>query len=191
MTTAIPDSPVAQAAAALLDEAAEAYLIGHSYRTYLFGTKLVPSSEIDLEAAFVASLFHDIGLTDALGGGKSFELVGADVAARFLESRGWSLDRIRLVEKAIIRHTELEPHDSLECRIVQVGAALDVAGVPANALETEIVQGILVEYPRTGFVESIKRDYFKEITAQPDGIFADLEAAVELSKLMSMNPLDD
>jgi HD domain len=191
MATTIPNSPVALAAAAMLNEAAKPYLVGHSYRTFLFGTQLVKTSEIDIEAAFVASLLHDIGLTDTFAGAKSFELVGADAAASFLEDKGWATDRIALVEKAIVRHTELEPHESLECLIVQGGAAIDVAGVPLDRLAADGVAEVLALYPRTGFVEGIKKDYFNEIAAQPDGVFAELEAAIELSKLIGVNPLDD
>lgn len=190
MTTSIPQSAEATAAAELLAEAAKPYLVGHSYRTFLFGTDLVKESDLDLEAAFIASLFHDIGLTDAFRGEKSFELVGADVAAKFLEGRGWTVERIRLVEAAIIRHTEVEPPDSLECRIVQAGAALDVAGFPATAVETEAVREIVLRYPRDGFAEGITADYLAEIAAQPEGAFAELEAAVQLSKIIGHNPLD-
>lgn len=191
MTIEIPETPEATAVVAMITEAADRYLLAHSYRTYLFGASLVNGSELDSEAAFIASMFHDIGLTNAFGGEKSFELVGADVAAGFLEGRGWAVDRIRLVEKAIVRHTDLEPDDSLECQIVQAGAALDVAGIPRSAVGTDAVNEIVSRYPRDGFVEGIKAAYFAEIAAQPDGVFANLEAAVELSKLMGQNSLDD
>ncbi len=190
MTTSIPQSAEAVAAAELLAEAAKPYLVGHSYRTFLFGADLVNESELDLEAAFIASLLHDIGLTDAFRGEKSFELVGADVAAKFLEERDWTVERISLVEAAITRHTELDPLDSLECRIVQAGATLDVAGVPRTATETQAVREIVSRYPRDGFAQGITADYLAEIAAQPNGVFAELEAAVELSKIIGQNPLD-
>ena len=190
MELTIPSTPVAQAAAGFAAEACAPFLLDHSYRTYHFGRMLVGPGELDEEVAFVASMLHDIGLTDDHGGTTSFELVGADVAARFLEARGWEPDRIRLVETAIIRHTNLQPNEALEELVVQAGAALDVAAIPADAVEREDVGEILARHPRRDFVESMTAAYLAEIEAQPDGVFAQLEAAVELSKLIGAHPFD-
>ena len=177
MELTTPSTPVAQAAADFAAEACAPFLLDHSYRTYHFGRLLVGPGDLDEEVAFVASMLHDIGLTDDHGGSTSFELVGADVAARFLEARGWEPERIRLVETAIIRHTNLQPNEALEELVVQAGAALDVGE-------------ILARHPRRDFVESMTAAYLAEIEAQPDGVFAQLEAAVELSKLIGAHPFD-
>ncbi len=190
MELTIPSTPVAQAAADFAAEACAPFLLDHSYRTYHFGRMLVGPGELDEEVAFVASMLHDIGLTDDHGGTTSFELGGADVAARFLEARGWEPARIRLVETAIIRHTNLQPNEALEELVVQAGAALDVAAIPADAVEREDVGEILARHPRRDFVESMTAAYPAEIEAQPDGVFAQLEAAVELSKLIGAHPFD-
>jgi hypothetical protein len=186
----VPDTPVAAAAAALAAEACPPFLLNHSHRTYLFGRMLVPDADLDEEAAFVASMVHDLGLTEAHRGDAGFDQVGADLACRFLEARGWHRDRIALVEQAIIRHTNLVANDVPEHRLVQAGAALDVAGIPPDALRSDTAEAVLAHHPRLDFRAAMPRIFLDEIARQPDGVFADLEQAVNLSEVMASHPLD-
>lgn len=185
-----PQTPTAKAAADLLASAAPDFLVNHSLRTYDFGMLLVDSpNDVDPEAAFVASVLHDIALTDAFRGADSFELVGAAHAARFLEKQGWELERIRLVEKAIVRHGDLDPADDPVCRVVQAGAALDVVGSPKSAIERPEVAATLARYPRLGFTSQISEAFSKEVAAQPDGLFASFAALGDFVALVEANPL--
>lgn len=190
MPIELPDTPVAQAAAALAEEAAPAALLNHSYRTYLLGMLFVEDRDVDREAAFVASMVHDLGLTDRHRGDKGFDEVGADVAASFLEQRGWDTDRIRLVEQAIVRHTDLTPHDAPELRVVQAGATLDVAALPADLVTSDAAAEVLAAYPRLDFAEGMPEAFLAEVARVPDGSFANLERAVGLSAIMTNHPWD-
>jgi hypothetical protein len=187
--TAVPSTPVAEAAASFAADACPPFLLRHSYRTYLFGRALVVE-DLDQEAAFVASMLHDIGLTDEHLGDTSFEVVGAEVAARFLEARGWDGDRIRLVEHAIIRHVELGTIDVPELRVVQAGAALDVAGLALEDVPADDLRDILRAHPRETMAPEIREAFLAEVGRQPEGAFAQLEATVSLSDVMLHNPLD-
>jgi hypothetical protein len=186
----IPQSPTAQAAAHLAAEAAPAYLLNHSYRTYMFGRLLAATTEIDEEAAFVAAMIHDLGLTDTYTGESEFARIGADLACRFLEARGWDLDRIHLVEEAILRHTNLVAEEVPVSRLVQTGAAVDVAGLGYEQLEPDDLTGILQTYPRLDFVASIRSRFLDEVRRHPQGAFAHLEQAVALSDRFATNPID-
>ena len=190
MIPAIPTTPTAAAAAALAAEACPPFLLNHSYRTYCFGRMLVPVPDLDEEAAFVAAMIHDLGLTEAHAAEAGFEQVSADAAARFLETRGWEPERIQLVEQAIIRHTNLAPNDTPEHLVVQAGAALDVAGIPGSDLHASTTRQILERYPRLDFVESMRSLYLSEIEKTPEGVFAELESKLQLSELITHNPLD-
>jgi hypothetical protein len=156
MVPSIPSSLTAQAAADLAAEAAPAYLLNHSYRTYLFGRCIVTKPEVDEEVAFVAAMIHDLGLTDAYQGENDFARSGADLACRFLDSRGWDLDRIHLVEEAILRHTNLVAEEVPVYRLIQAGAAVDVAGLGYEELVPDDLAGILKAYPRLDFVSSMR-----------------------------------
>lgn len=107
-----PATALADAAAALSAEACPPFLDGHNHRTFHFGMLFVDRRAIDAEATFIASMLHDLGLTEAHRADRGFDKVGADLACRFLEGRGWALDRIRLVEQAILRHTRLEANEA-------------------------------------------------------------------------------
>jgi hypothetical protein len=190
MIPSIPDSPTARAAADLTAEAEPTFLLNHSYRTYLFGRLLTGKLEVDEEAAFVAAMLHDVGLTETYGGEREFAGVGADVACRFLEARGWDRDRIRLIEEAIIRHTNLVAEEEPVSRLVQVGAAVDVVGFGHEEVGADDLAGILTAYPRLDFVETMPRLFLTEARRHPEGAFADLERVVSASDLMRVNPID-
>lgn len=185
-----PTTPVADAAAALAEEACAPFLLHHSHRTFHYGMLFVDAREVDAEAAFIASMLHDLGLTDAHRGDKGFDDVGAELACRFLEDRGWARDRIRLVEQAIMRHTRLDPNEAPEHRVVQAGAALDVAGIPPEMLDTDDAWAVLRSFPRLDFGTAMRDAFLDEVRRQPDGTFAELERTVTLSELIVNHPLD-
>ena len=113
----------------------------------------------------------------------------ADHAAALLEAHGWNTARIGLVERAIVRHADLEPREDPVERIVQAGAALDVAGIGLHDVDAKLLRAGVEQYPRDGFVDGILELYFAEIDAQPTGLFAGLEASVTLSGIIPHNPL--
>jgi hypothetical protein len=184
-----PSSPTIAAVIEFARAACPPFLMGHNHRTFMFGRLLV-GGDFDEEVAYVAAMLHDIGLVDEHIGSTSFELVGAEVAARFLEMHAWPVSRIRLVEQAIIRHIELVPHDIPELRLVQAGAAFDVAGIPAHALHTAETATILAAHPRGATGLSLRELILAEIERQPAGAFARLEEQISLSSLVVQNQLD-
>lgn len=189
MRVTIPDSPTAQAAADLARTAAPPFLLNHSYRTYLFGTATV-AGDVDHEAAFVAAVIHDLGLTETHRGTQEFGAVGADVAGRFLSNRGWEPDRIRLVEQAILRHTNLQREDDPTYRVVQAGATIDVVGLGLEAIDRHELTAVLRAYPRLDFVSEMRAAFLDEMSRHPDGAFATLERTVGISAMFAQNPID-
>ncbi len=187
MDFAPPDSAVATAAEALVIEASPTIMLQHLYRTYWYGRALV-TSDLDEDAAYIATMFHDLGLTGAFRGASSFEVVGAQHAASFLEGRGWDVDRIGLVERAIVRHTNVTPGEDPVELVVQGGAAFDVIGFPPDSIPTDVTNAVEEAFPREGFKEAILRSYLDEIEAQPHGAFAMLETSLNFSQLLQARP---
>ncbi|BBG01341.1 MULTISPECIES: HD domain-containing protein [Pseudonocardia] len=186
----VPATPTARAAADMARSLAPPFLLHHSHRTYLFGA-LVVDEDLDHEAAFVAAMIHDLGLTgEHCSAEREFGRVGADLAARMLEARGWEQDRIRLVEQAILRHTELERQQDPTLRLVQAGAAIDVAGLAQELIDDDALAAVLGRHPRDGFPTAMRAAYLDEIDRHPTGAFARLEDAVRLSELFAANPID-
>ena len=190
MIPAIPESASAAAAADLAAAAAPPYLLNHSYRTFLFGRCLVPAADVDDEAAFVAAMLHDLGLTDEYRTEWEFIHSGAELACSFLERQGWPLERIRLVEGAIVRHTNLVAEEIPVHRVVQAGASVDVAGLGSDEIDRDLLSGIMSAYPRLDFVTQMRSVFLDEAHRHPDGTFADLERTVALSTRFATNPID-
>src|SRR5579859_3824394 len=178
MIPAMPETAAAAAAADLAAVAAPRYLLNHSYRTFLFGRCLVPAGDVDDEAAFVAAMLHDLGLTDKYRTEREFIHSGAELACSFLERQGWPLERIRLVEEAILRHTNLVAEEVPVHRVVQAGAAVDVVGLGSEEMDPESLARIVSAYPRLDFAEQMRATFLDEARRHPEGAFAELERTV-------------
>jgi hypothetical protein len=151
----IPDSAFARDAEELASEHCPDFLLAHCQRTYVFGALAAQNSGVAVreELAYVASLLHDLGLTERYGvAGRRFEVSGADAARDWARSQGLSADEAQVIWDAIALHTSLGIADarSPECALVYWGAAVDVAGrgpeLPAGSADA--VNGT---YPRDGF----------------------------------------
>lgn len=184
-----PDTLTARAAADLAALACSPALLGHSHRTYLLGAILV-TEDLDHEAAYVAAMVHDLGLTDRHRGAASFERVGADLAARFLEGHGWPADRVRLVARAIERHVEPVVHDDPTMRLVQAGATLDVAALPQRAVTDPAVLEVLTRHPRGAVAQELREVFLDEVARHPDGGFAVLQDRFSFADAIGRHPWD-
>ncbi len=72
--------------------ASEPFLFNHVMRSWLFGVLLSESAERAPDAEFlaVATILHDLGLTDRYTAENRFEVDGANAARSFLKGRGIS-----------------------------------------------------------------------------------------------------
>src|SRR5436305_11953484 len=79
----IPSTPLALKAQAYIRSVEPDFLFNHSTRTYLFGALRLKAKELsyDPETAYVAALFHDLGLVPGMASpNASFEIDGANKA---------------------------------------------------------------------------------------------------------------
>ena len=82
------DSPLISRAMAFARAHSEPMLFNHAVRSWLFAVRLGQLDGIapDPEVVAVASLLHDLGLTDHVPGQRRFEVEGADLARGFVRS---------------------------------------------------------------------------------------------------------
>jgi hypothetical protein len=116
--------------------------------------KLYPGSLVDLELLFVASALHDIGTAASFDGPQRFEVEGADAAADFLRSRGFSDLDIDAVWDAIALHTSpgiAERRGPLTL-LLRLGVLSDFGQL--IDVSTEDVVAIEATYPR-GAIEEV------------------------------------
>jgi hypothetical protein len=173
-TFTVPDSRFAREAEVACAELPPA-LVGHSYRTWLFGRALstVDGTELDVELLYCGSLLHDHGIA-APTPGRDFTLGSADRAFACATAAGVDGDRAGLLADAICVHTTpgvaLQRDGALGCYL-QWGAMVDGAGLriwdvaPANVTE------VLRRHPRVDFKRQLVAMMRAEAAAVPHGRF--------------------
>lgn len=169
-----PDSRLARAAEEACREQPLS-LIGHGYRTWMFGSGLgaLDRVELDPELFYAASLLHDYGIAAAVAG-EDFTLRSA---AR-LESCGLEVsadrDSIESAADAITVHTT--PGISVERDgalgfYLQAGAMFDLAGLRAADLSRAYREQVIAKHPRAGVTEAVVKMIRAEARANPGGRF--------------------
>ncbi len=156
----IPRTMLALEAERFARDAMEPYLFNHSVRSFVFGAIALErlSLPFDTEAAFVAALFHDLGLIESFASAEArFELDGADAARTFLRERGVATDRAERVWLAIALHACGEIPVRLEPDVAMLahGTATDVAGLNLHRIPEPRRDDILSALPRAGFKTAI------------------------------------
>ena len=153
----IPQTPLSLKAESFVRSKEPDFLFNHSVRTYVFGALRLKARGIafDPETAFVAALFHDLGLVPAIASPDvSFEIDGANKAEEFVRSNGGSPEKARIVWNAIVMHDmggAYQRHQSGEALLLGAGAGSDVDGVDPKAIPAATVALVLAAYPRLGF----------------------------------------
>src|SRR5277367_5066925 len=103
----VPDTVLVRDAIDLSRSASEPFLFNHVMRSWLFGILLSEGAERapDAELLAVATILHDLGLTDRYTAENRFEVDGANAARSFLKGRGISTQQMQVVWDAIALHT--------------------------------------------------------------------------------------
>src|SRR6266404_5718467 len=148
----VPDTVLVRDAIDLSRSASEPFLFNHAMRTWLFGVLLSESAERapDAELLAVATILHDLGLTDRYTAENRFEVDGANAAPSFLKGRGISTQQMQVVGDAIALHTtrSIALHKEPEVAMTHSGIAVDVIGAGLELIPQDSVRAILAEFPR-------------------------------------------
>src|SRR5882724_10045913 len=156
----VPDTVLVRDAIDLSRSASEPFLFNHAMRSWLFGVLLSESAERapDAELLAVATILHDLGLTDRYTTENRFEVDGANAARAFLSDRGISTRQIQLVWDAIALHTTptLALHKEPEVVMTHSGIAVDVLGAGLDRIPQDKQRAILTAFPRLAFKDGFK-----------------------------------
>jgi hypothetical protein len=170
----VPDSAFAREAEQACAELPAA-LVGHSYRTWLFGRALaaVDGCQLDAELFYCGSLLHDHGIAQPTPN-RDFTLQSAERTLACAATAGVGDDRARTLADAICVHTTpgvaVDRDGELGCYL-QWGAMVDGAGLriwdvaPANVAE------VLRRHPRVDFKHELVAMMRAEAAALPKGRF--------------------
>lgn len=171
----LPDSPTAVAALELLRSTSSLSLANHCLRTYFWGALFAQAGNLrpDREAFFIASLLHDLGLTEAhsfnAGAPHCFACEGAMAAEAFAIRAGWPADRARIVGDAIAQHLNVRvaPERGVEAHLVHEGASADVIGTRIDEISARHSAEVLQRFPREQFKREILAMLEPQIQRRP------------------------
>lgn len=173
-TFAVPDSLFAREAEQACAELPAA-LVGHSYRTWLFGNALaaVDGRELDGELFYCGSLLHDHGIAQPTPG-RDFTLASAQRTLACARTAGVSDERAQALADAICVHTtpgvSPERDGELGCYL-QWGAMVDGAGLRIWDVSPANVTEVLHRHPRVDFKRQLVAIMRAEAAALPQGRF--------------------
>ncbi len=188
-----PDTPLAREAESACEEQ-PASIIGHSYRTWLFGKALAELDRIqfDDEQFYCASLLHDYGIAEVVAG-QDFTVRSADRAIACGERAGADARVGETIADAICVHptpgVTVERDGAVGC-YVQAGAMVDV-GLRLADIAPSNRETVLARHPRgAGFKGELSALIRNEAHAVPGGRFA-LLSQMGFPLLVRMAPLKD
>ena len=189
-----PDTPLTRDVVELAHASYAEPLLGHCLRTWVWGDLLGSLDGItpDAELLYVASLLHDIALTDRFRPDESvgcFAVHGGEVARTTLTSLGADSSYADVVAEAIALHMNIRPGGGPEARLLQAGAHLDVGGTRAGDLPRQTIREVVGRYPRHGFPACFATSMRRETAERPNSRAAVLWR-LGMRLPMDHNPLD-
>jgi hypothetical protein len=133
----LPDSALCRAATELARRVSEPFLFHHVMRSCVFAECLGRQGKqpYDRELLYVATILHDLGLTQLAPLRERFEVEGADLAKEFLARQGLSDSAVELAWDAIALHTTfgIPLRKQPVIALCHLGIACDIRGLPGNS----------------------------------------------------------
>jgi hypothetical protein len=171
-----PDSQLAREAEAACDEQPD-MLVGHSYRTWMWGLVLatLDRSELDRELFYCAALLHDFGSTTPVVG-EDFTLRSALRATECARAADLDSANAELIADGICCHPTpglTVRRDGAIAYYIQYGAMVDGAGLRAWDIAPRNIDEVLRRHPRgENFKQWLTGVVKAEARAVPYGRFA-------------------
>lgn len=160
----VPDTKIIVEAINELNEKAPGTLINHSWRTYFWGAAigLQDQRKYDPEVLLVASLYHDIGLTDNNKESKGCRCFTYESSIQFEKKAkhlNYDENKIKTVKDAICMHMNghIAEDNESEVILLQQGASCDVVGDKLFTLSKDYRTEVLEKYPRLRFNSEFKK----------------------------------
>lgn len=148
----VPDSPVITRAIDLARENSEPYLFNHVMRSWLFAEALAQQNHVlhDGEVLAVATLLHDLGLSERFYGTQRFEVESANVARSFARREGFDQRRTQLVWDGVALNStpSIGLHKEAEVSLCTLGIGLDWGGWGYESLPKQVLDGVVDAFPR-------------------------------------------
>ena len=166
------DSEIAKLATSLTRAVSPPYLFNHAMRTYLFGSLVgrALGQKFDEEVLYLASILHDLGLTERFQGDPPFEIQGAEAAKHFLEEHAYAREKIGLVWDGIAMHASpIGQFKQPEIALVGEGAGADVIEPDFSQIKKSDVEEVVNAFPRLKFKDAFVKTCADVVRKHPRG----------------------
>jgi hypothetical protein len=148
----VVDTPLVRRAMELARTHSEPFLFNHAVRSWLFAVRLGQLQGIphDVEVVAVASLLHDLGLTNSFPGQRRFEIEGADAARAFAREHGLDDRRQQLIWDGVALNStpSISLYKETEVALCTAGILLDYAGPQYDQIPPDEMRSVLAAFPR-------------------------------------------
>lgn len=166
-----PHTGLTAKAVALARDACEPSLFNHCARSYCFAALMAKNKQwqVDHEVMLLASILHDLGLTERFRGPHRFEAQGADAAHAFLIQHGLDETRATMVSNAILMHASsfIAERQQREIALVSMGVGTDVVG-GFEMLTQSQVEEVVKAFPRLQFKKAFVADCAAVVRRYPN-----------------------
>jgi hypothetical protein len=166
------DSEIAKLATDLSRSVSPAYLFNHAMRTFLFGSLVgrALGQKFDDEVLYLASILHDLGLTQRFEGDLPFEIQGAEAAKYFLEEHAYAKEKIGIVWDGIAMHASvIGQYKQPEIALVGEGAGADVIEPDFSKIKKSDADEIVRAFPRLKFKDAFVTTCTDVVRKHPRG----------------------
>lgn len=180
----VPDSAMAKAATEFVRDIEDDLLFNHSRRVFFWASLTGERRGLsyDPELLYIATMFHDVGLTPAHSSPDlRFEVDGANAARAFLQSYGLPERDIDDVWTSIALHTTpgIPEHMRPTIALVTSGVEMDVLGISYDQFTAEQRGHVCAHHPReANFKENIIDHFASGIRHKPLTTFGNVKADV-------------
>jgi hypothetical protein len=184
----IPDSKMAREATELVRDIATPLLFNHSSRVYCFAALAGARQGLsfDAELLYIASMFHDMGLTGRYNSPSDrFEVDGANAARDFLRQHGIDQQQIDTVWAAVALHTTpgIPQYMHPLIALTAAGVLMDVVGGGFEQFTQTQRNCVVQAFPREpGFEDGIIQTFFDWNKHKPQSVYATINADVLAEK---------
>jgi len=168
---AVPDTPVISRAIDFARERSEPYLFNHAMRSWLFASIIAQrnQTEHDGEVLAVATILHDVGLSEDFNGPLRFEVEGANAARAFARDQDIDDRRTQLIWDTVALNStpSIALHKEAEVALSTMGIGLDWGGWGYDSLNETQVTAILEEFPRLEMKQQFTRAVCRIVETRP------------------------
>lgn len=171
----LPDSKLAREANEWVRDVSKPVVYHHVLRSYVFAELLGRARGLtyDSELLYLATVMHDLGLTERYAGAERFEVDGANAARDFLVERQVPREKISRVWDAIALHTSagIAGHKEPEVALAHFGISVDVVGMGAEHIGRERLDAVIAAFPRLDFKKGLTRELCGVLHKKPHTAF--------------------